>query len=128
MAAPHIASRDRERLLMHLYDKSRGNPGQPLELTSLASELGFDPQQARVLFVLLTNSGWAEVKYTQTGGLVQITGAGVNEALRLRLPFWQRWLAKEGVVVGIVVGVVSALITAIVTAVLGELFKRMLPP
>jgi hypothetical protein len=77
------------RLLIEINYASGLDPEIKVDMTSLSKKTGLALEQIRTAAFALQQEGF--VRCDASKNLVHITTAGIQEAVRLKMPWWFRW-------------------------------------
>jgi hypothetical protein len=77
------------RLLIEIHHASGVDPEIKVDLTSLSKKTGLGLDKIRTAVSALQKEGL--VRCDPSKNLVRITTAGIQEAVRLKMPWWFRW-------------------------------------
>jgi hypothetical protein len=108
---------------MSLSEISKDNPDASCRLSELAKHAGITHEQARDAFYWMIENAFATGMLHNDGpdANVTITVKGADEAERLRLPMWKRFLLGDNmryVGIGIASGVIGGIISGVVVGVI----------
>jgi hypothetical protein len=104
-----------KRLLLSLDRLTQSGQLDEASLHLLAPCAGIsDLGVAMRLMKILEARGYATVKHSTIPeqNYLQITPSGIEEAMRLKLPFWKRWMADQALMRQMAAAVIGGIIVA----------------
>jgi hypothetical protein len=116
------------RLLLTVNDLNHSDPREIVELLIAYQPAKFPcPGPALDAARLLEAKGFItrEPSSRLEENRLRITPTGVQEAERLRLPFWRRWASDKTLVRQVITGCIGAVIGACGTELVRQLFKLL---
>jgi hypothetical protein len=104
---------------MALHDHNAASLGMPIKIRDIGKSIGLSGEEAFLVAEHLRDRGWIKFEGDHEVCAAFITGHGVEEVERLRLPRWKRALSQPGVIAGAIAGLASGLLLSVVKYVFG---------
>jgi hypothetical protein len=129
MPAARASKDQRNRLLMALSEATKDDPQIQCRLDELAKAADLTPDQTRHAFFWIVQNIFAQCTVSPGSGEdfnkghLTITIKGADEAERLRLPAWKRFLFNEAAQYGLAIAIIGGIIAGII----GGLIVKCIP-